>query len=100
MSTKIEMKRSLNRRTFLKASAATATLISSLKAQLPFGANVAQAAGPEVTKATLGFIALTDAAPLFVAKEKGNIRQIRNAGRRGAEAGVLGCDARQHRGGL
>jgi nitrate/nitrite transport system substrate-binding protein len=71
MSTKIGMKRSLNRRTFLKASAATATLISSLKAQLPFGANVAQAAGPEVTKATLGFIALTDAAPLFVAKEKG-----------------------------
>src|SRR5205085_9659117 len=27
--------------------------------------------GPEVTKALLGFIALTDAAALFVAKEKG-----------------------------
>jgi len=38
---------------------------------LPGGAYVAQAAGPEVTKARLGFIALTDAAPLFVAKEKG-----------------------------
>ena len=37
----------------------------------PFGVHVAQAAGPEVTKANLGFIALTDAAPLFVAKEKG-----------------------------
>ena len=30
-----------------------------------------EAAGPEVKKAMLGFIALTDAAPLFVAKEKG-----------------------------
>jgi nitrate/nitrite transport system substrate-binding protein len=37
----------------------------------PGGAFVAQANGPEVTKARLGFIALTDAAPLFVAKEKG-----------------------------
>jgi nitrate/nitrite transport system substrate-binding protein len=71
MSTKIGRKRSLNRRTFLKASAATATLLGSLKAQFPFGANVAEAAGPELTKAMLGFIALTDAAPLFVAKEKG-----------------------------
>ena len=60
-------KRNLNRRAFLKASAATVTLISSLETQFPFGANVAQAAGPETTKANLGFIALTDAAPLFVA---------------------------------
>ena len=30
-----------------------------------------QAAGPEVKGAKLGFIALTDAAPLFIAKEKG-----------------------------
>src|SRR6202051_1954857 len=71
MNSKIGSKRSLNRRTFLKASAATATLGSSLNAQFPFGANVAHAAGPEVTKANLGFIALTDAGPLFVAKEKG-----------------------------
>jgi nitrate/nitrite transport system substrate-binding protein len=71
MSTKIQRKRSLNRRMFLKASAVTATLLGSLKAQFPFGANVAEAAGPELTKANLGFIALTDAAPLFVAKEKG-----------------------------
>jgi nitrate/nitrite transport system substrate-binding protein len=33
--------------------------------------HIAQAAGPEVTKANLGFIALTDAGPLFVAKDKG-----------------------------
>src|SRR6204780_2155087 len=71
MSNQTGKKRSLNRRAFLKASVATATLISSLETQFPFGANVAQAAGPETTKANLGFIALTDAAPLFVAKEKG-----------------------------
>src|SRR5262245_9507582 len=31
----------------------------------------ATAAKPEVTKAVLGFIALTDASPLIIAKEKG-----------------------------
>ena len=31
----------------------------------------AQGAGPEVTKAVFGYIALTDAAPLIIAKEKG-----------------------------
>ena len=31
----------------------------------------AQGAGPEVSKAVLGYIALTDAAPLIIAKEKG-----------------------------
>ncbi|MBD2459653.1 ABC transporter substrate-binding protein [Oscillatoria sp. FACHB-1407] len=34
-------------------------------------APVASADAPEVTKATLGFIALTDSAPLIIAKEKG-----------------------------
>jgi len=63
--------RGLNRRNFLKASAGTAALVAATQAQFPFGAYVAQAAGPETTKANLGFIALTDAAPLFVAKEKG-----------------------------
>lgn len=62
---------SLSRRTFLKAGASTAALMSAVATQFPFGVHVAEAAGPEVTKATLGFIALTDAAPLFVAKEKG-----------------------------
>jgi len=33
--------------------------------------NVNPADAPEVTKATLGFIALTDSAPLIIAKEKG-----------------------------
>jgi len=34
-------------------------------------ANVNPADAPEVTTAKLGFIALTDAAPLIIAKEKG-----------------------------
>src|SRR5262245_28385777 len=64
-------KRGLTRRGFLRTSAGTAALVAAAQAQFPFGAYVAEAAGPEVKKATLGFIALTDAAPLFVAKEKG-----------------------------
>src|SRR5581483_11558473 len=61
---------SLSRRTFLKAGAGTAALLGAVQSQFPGGA-FAQAAGPEVKGAKLGFIALTDAAPLFVAKEKG-----------------------------
>src|SRR5262245_34445671 len=63
--------RGLNRRAFLKASAGTAALLGAVQTQFPFGAHVAQAAGPEVTKAILGYIALMDASPLVVAKEKG-----------------------------
>jgi nitrate/nitrite transport system substrate-binding protein len=61
----------ISRRAFLQASAGTAALLGSVQTQFPFGAHVAQAAGSEVKGAKLGFIALTDAAPLFVAKEKG-----------------------------
>jgi len=60
----------ISRRALLK-STGTGALMAAIGAQFPFGAHVAQAAGPETTKANLGFIALTDAAPLFVAKEKG-----------------------------
>jgi nitrate/nitrite transport system substrate-binding protein len=60
-----------SRRSFLKRAASTAALLGAVQAEFPFGAHVAQAAGPEVKGAKLGFIALTDAAPLFVAKEKG-----------------------------
>src|SRR3954449_11916186 len=49
---------------------ATLAVLAAAKAALPGGA-FAQGAGPEVKGAKLGFIALTDAAPLFVAKEKG-----------------------------
>ena len=61
----------VSRRAFLKCSVGTAALLGAVNSQFPFGVPIALADGPEVTKATLGFIALTDAAPLFVAKEKG-----------------------------
>ena len=57
------------RRKLLKTTG-TVALLAAVKAAFPFGAH-AQAAGPETTKATLGYIALTDAAPLIIAKEKG-----------------------------
>ena len=90
-------RRGVSRRGFLKASAGTAALLAAVQAKFPAGVHVAQAAGPEVNKANLGFIALTDAAPLFVAKEKGIFAKIRHARRRGAEAGVVGRDPRQPR---
>src|SRR4029453_9794984 len=63
------LRRGVSRRAFLKTTAGTAALIGALKANFPAGVHIAQAAGPEVTKANLGFIALTDAGPLFVAKD-------------------------------
>jgi nitrate/nitrite transport system substrate-binding protein len=62
--------RKISRRQLLKAGAGTAALLAAAKLNFPAGA-FAQAAGPEVKGAKLGFIALTDASPLFVAKEKG-----------------------------
>ncbi len=59
----------LSRRTLLKSTAAAA-LAGVVKSAFPSGA-FAQGAGPETTRAVLGFIALTDSAPLIVAKEKG-----------------------------
>ncbi len=59
-----------SRRAFLKQTAATAALFAAAKAALPAGA-FAQGAGPEVKGTKLGYIALTDAAPLIIAKEKG-----------------------------
>ena len=67
----IDSRRKLSRRSFLKTSAGTAALLGTVSSQFPFGVHIAQAAGPEVTAAKLGFIALSDAGPLFVAKEKG-----------------------------
>lgn len=58
------------RRTVLKGAAAALSLAAAARTALPGGA-FAQGAGPEVRGAKLGFIALTDASPLFVAKEKG-----------------------------
>src|SRR5471030_470530 len=63
-------RRGPSRRQILKATAGTAALLGAARLNLPGGA-FAQGSGPEVTGAKLGFIALTDASPLFVAKEKG-----------------------------
>lgn len=59
----------LTRRSVLKTTA-TAAMVGAARTLLPSGA-FAQGAGPETAKATLGFIALTDSAPLIIAKEKG-----------------------------
>ncbi len=60
---------SVSRRGLLKTTA-TAALITAVRSAFPSGA-FAAAATPEVTGAKLGYIALTDAAPLIVAVEKG-----------------------------
>ncbi|MDP3173489.1 MAG: CmpA/NrtA family ABC transporter substrate-binding protein [Phenylobacterium sp.] len=52
------------------AITATAATLAAAKAAFPSGA-FAAGAGPEVSKAKLGFIALTDASPLIIAKERG-----------------------------
>ncbi|GJD32874.1 Nitrate/nitrite binding protein NrtA [Methylobacterium adhaesivum] len=59
-----------SRRSVLKGATAALSLAALARTALPAGA-FAQGAGPEVKGAKLGFIALTDAGPLFVAKEKG-----------------------------
>ncbi|MBX4961577.1 CmpA/NrtA family ABC transporter substrate-binding protein [Rhizobium binae] len=59
----------ITRRSMLKTTAAAA-LIGAVKTAFPSGA-FAAGSGPEVKGAKLGFIALTDAAPLIIAKEKG-----------------------------
>src|ERR1700709_2427553 len=69
-STSTRTPRRFSRPQILKAGAGTAALLAAAKLNFPAGA-FAQGAGPEVKAAKLGFIALTDASPLFVAKEKG-----------------------------
>jgi nitrate/nitrite transport system substrate-binding protein len=70
MTTPSDKPSRISRRRFMR-STATAALVGAVQTQFPFGAHVAQAAGPEVKAAKLGFIALSDAGPLFVAKDKG-----------------------------
>ncbi|MDR6100296.1 nitrate/nitrite transport system substrate-binding protein [Agrobacterium larrymoorei] len=60
---------SISRRSILKTTA-TAALITAVRTAFPSGA-FAATSEPEVKGAKLGFIALTDAAPLIVASEKG-----------------------------
>ncbi|MBE9235357.1 ABC transporter substrate-binding protein [Anabaena aphanizomenioides LEGE 00250] len=53
------------------SQSATTDSAASSTAQLANNSTVSNAAKVETTKAKLGFIALTDAAPLIIAKEKG-----------------------------
>ena len=59
-----------SRRAVLKGAAAAAAVLAAARGALPSGA-FAQGAGPEVKGTKLGYIALTDAAPLIIAREKG-----------------------------
>jgi nitrate/nitrite transport system substrate-binding protein len=59
----------MTRRSILKTTASVA-LLTAIRSAFPSGA-FAAGAGPEVTGVKLGYIALTDAAPLIIAKEKG-----------------------------
>ncbi len=61
--------RAVGRRELLRVSGAVAVLAAA-KLAFPGGA-FAQGAGPEVNGTKLGFIALTDACALIIAKEKG-----------------------------
>ncbi len=54
-----------------QAIAATAVLLAAARAATPRGAFAQGTTTPELRKATLGFIALTDSAPLIIAREKG-----------------------------
>ncbi|QKT02387.1 ABC transporter substrate-binding protein [Ectothiorhodospiraceae bacterium 2226] len=60
----------MSRRRFLGAMAAGVGAVG-MGGLAPWGFARAAGAKPETTRATLGFIALTDAAPLFIALEKG-----------------------------
>ncbi|MDW8398991.1 MAG: CmpA/NrtA family ABC transporter substrate-binding protein [Acetobacteraceae bacterium] len=53
------------------ALAGTAALLAAARALAPAGLHAQGSSAPEVRRATLGFIALTDAAPVIIAKEKG-----------------------------
>ncbi|HTH27916.1 MAG TPA: ABC transporter substrate-binding protein, partial [Sphingobium sp.] len=59
----------ISRRGMLKVTG-TAAVVGAAQAAFPSGV-FAAGPGPEVKGAKLGFIALTDAAPLIVAKELG-----------------------------
>ena len=60
----------LNRRSLLKSASGMIATAAAVRALLPAGA-WASTPTPEVTGAKLGYIALTDSAPLIIALEKG-----------------------------
>ena len=66
---KLTGNRGISRRSLLKQTSAAAT-ISAIQSLFPAGV-FAQGTGPEIKGTKLGYIALTDASPLIIAKEKG-----------------------------
>jgi nitrate/nitrite transport system substrate-binding protein len=64
-----KLRAAFSRRQILKGSLAAAATLAAARGLLPSGALAAS--GPEVNAVKLGFIALTDSAPLIVAKERG-----------------------------
>jgi nitrate/nitrite transport system substrate-binding protein len=54
-----------------QALAATTALLAAARAATPRGAFAQGSTTPELRRATLGFIALTDSAPLIIARERG-----------------------------
>jgi nitrate/nitrite transport system substrate-binding protein len=74
MTDRLTHRTNRSRRALLKqgaAAAGTAALFTAIRAAFPAGAYAEAAEAPEIKKATFGFIALTDAAPLIIAREKG-----------------------------
>jgi nitrate/nitrite transport system substrate-binding protein len=67
--TDLKRKQGISRRTAMQGLYSLTTLAAA-KALFPSGV-MAQAAGPEVKGTKLGYIALTDSAPLIIAKERG-----------------------------
>jgi nitrate/nitrite transport system substrate-binding protein len=67
--TDLKRKKGISRRTAMQGLYSLTTLAAA-KALFPSGV-MAQAAGPEVKGTKLGYIALTDSAPLIIAKERG-----------------------------
>jgi nitrate/nitrite transport system substrate-binding protein len=71
--TRAHRRNKFSRRSLLTTStqlAGAAATMAALRGLFPAGA-IAAEGGPETTKAILGYIALTDASPLIIAKEKG-----------------------------
>ena len=95
----------VNRRTLLKTTGASRA-DRAAKTAFPFGAHVAQAAGPETTKANPRLHRADRCGAAVRRQGKGHLRQIRHARRRGAKQAswgatrdnlVLGSRRQRHR---
>ena len=95
---KARLRGTFDRRGLLKGSSSlvgAAALATLAKAAFP-GGSFAQGPGPEVKGTKLGYIALTDSAPLIIAKEKGLFAKHGLPDMDIAKQASWGGDARQH----